>query len=136
MTLALALILAAALVLQHHKDRAYQHAIDRLIRAHDEQRTELEANHQASLAQLADVLKPVPHPDIKELIGLVDRLCQRVQAPEHAIVEHAQAQPLPPMPAAVLPDDDEGWHQAHALSAQLLSKEDLAEQAFEQELSA
>ena len=56
-------------------------------------------------------------PDLEAMVALVDRLCQRVQAPEIAVMQHDQGgeQWAPP---AVGFDDDEGF---------ALSKEQLAE---------
>lgn len=131
MVIALAILIALALLVSYVKDTRHANAIDRLLDAHNQYRLDMDAGYQASLAQLAEHFKPEPHPDIAQLVALVDRLCQRLQAPDHAVVEHAQAQPLPPMPQAVLPDDDEGWHRAQALT-----KEQLAEQAMAAELNA
>lgn len=58
-------------------------------------------------------------PDLIELVALVDRLCQRVQAPDVAVAEHAAAQGPVWAPPAVPMDDDEAHFQ---------SKEALAEQ--------
>lgn len=42
----------------------------------------------------------------------IERLCQRIQAPQSAtaLYEQERAAPDPPV---VLPDDDEAWHQMH-----------------------
>lgn len=82
---------------------------------------------QQTLALFADLNAAAasrdPHPDLTEMVGIVDRLCQRVQAPMAAVTEHSMAQPLPPMPQPALPDDDaQGWRNLGFD----LSKEDLA----------
>jgi hypothetical protein len=65
-------------------------------------------------------------PDLTALIELVDRLCQRVQAPERAINEHTQGVVVPESPPAVdMFDDEEYWEP----------KENLAEREFEAELN-
>lgn len=55
----------------------------------------------------------------------VDRLCQRIQAPELAIAEHATHAIGEWAPPAVLPDDDAGHWEA---------KEDLAQRLSDMEL--
>lgn len=55
-------------------------------------------------------------------------LLQRIQAPEQAIVQHALSAPVPPSPPSILADDDEDHWEAQ------LTKEQLAEQAFNQEM--
>lgn len=65
-------------------------------------------------------------PDLTALIDLVDRLCQRVQAPERAINEHTQGVVVPESPPAVdMFDDEEYWEP----------KENLAEREYEAELN-
>lgn len=73
--------------------------------------------HRHALEVIESVAK-AGSPDLRELIELVDRLCQRVQAPEYAVAEHAQHAMAQDVPQAVsMFDDDEHW----------ASKEDLAE---------
>ena len=56
-------------------------------------------------------------------------LLQRIQAPEQAVVQHALAAPIPPSPATIPVDDDEAFWDAR------LTKEQIAEQTFQQELA-
>lgn len=65
----------------------------------------------------------------QEHTALVERLLQRVQAPEQAVMEHAMAQPLP-SPPAVIPDDDGDFWESR------MSKEELAEALMQQERQA
>lgn len=95
-------------------DKDHQHTLTRV--------DNLIAAQHAALAQ--------PHPDLDSLIRLVDRLCQRLQAPDHAIVEHQLNQPLPPSPPAVTIDDDQAFWEA-----QNLPKEQLAEDLMAEELN-
>jgi len=45
----------------------------------------------------------------------IERLCQRIQAPQSATVMFEQER-LPPSPQAISPDDDEAWHETRALT--------------------
>lgn len=65
-----------------------------------------------------------------EWLAVIENLCQRLQAPEHAIIEHQIAN-VPPSPPAVGFDDDEGFHEAQGLT-----KEKLAEMVAEAERAA
>lgn len=65
------------------------------------------------------------------LIALVNDLCQRVQAPEQAVLEHtARVVPADHVPQAVNPEDDRSYWQAQGLTT-----EQLAELAFAEELA-
>ncbi len=66
-----------------------------------------------------------PHPDIAELVALTDRLCQRIQAPEAAVIEHQMQMPLPPMPQVIDMDDD----QAHWESKEQMAEREMTEEA-------
>lgn len=70
------------------------------------------------------------NPDVAKLIGLCDRLCQRLQAPSAAILEHdeqvRQRRDEEYAPPAVTPDDDDAFW---------MSREKLAELAMQQEMS-
>ena len=59
----------------------------------------------------------------------VDRLCQRLQAPEQAVIEHAIGN-VTEQPPAVGPDNDRDFWEAH------MTKEQLAEALREAELHA
>lgn len=61
-----------------------------------------------------------------EHTALVERLLQRIQAPETAVIEHSVAQPFA-SPAAVTPDDDQDFWEAR------MTKEQLAELAMSYE---
>jgi len=71
-----------------------------------------------------------PSAEIGALIDLTDRLCQRIQAPTAAVVEHHDKATGPSLPA-VNPELDESYWQA-----QEISKETLAEMAMQQEQRA
>jgi hypothetical protein len=62
-------------------------------------------------------------PDLRELVECIDRLCQRVQAPDVAIAEHAAMVPVTAPPQSVSMFDDED----HWASMAGLSKEELAD---------
>ena len=66
----------------------------------------------------------------RELVALIDRLCQRVQAPHAAILEHDEQvraqRDEEYAPPAVPPDDDEAFW---------MSRDKLAELAMAQELN-
>lgn len=67
------------------------------------------------------------NPDLTALVGLVDRLCQRVQAPQTAVWEHTQAvtpEVQQPEPVDMF-DDQDHWE----------SKEMLAARSFDEELT-
>lgn len=64
-----------------------------------------------------------------EHTALVERLLQRIQAPEAAVVEHTVAQPFV-SPPAVTPDDDMDFWEAR------LGKDELAEILMAQEQAA
>jgi hypothetical protein len=62
-------------------------------------------------------------PDLRELVECIDRLCQRIQAPEVAIAEHAAMVPVADPPQAVsMFDDDDHWAAMNRLT-----KEELAD---------
>lgn len=72
-----------------------------------------------------------PHPDTAALIVLVENLCQRVQAPAQAVIDHStQMATLPPLPLAVLDGDDDAHWQA------LEDKDRLAERVMAEEIEA
>jgi hypothetical protein len=73
--------------------------------------------HRHALEVIESVAKS-GSPDLRELVELIDRLCQRVQAPEYAVAQHAQQAMAQDVPQAVsMFDDEEHW----------ASKEELAE---------
>ena len=91
------------------------------------------AHHRDSLERLMVLHEQTterlcrPHPDLTELVALVDRLCQRIQAPEQAVVEHAMQMPLPPMPQVIEMDDDDRHFE---------TKEQMAEREMDEEAQA
>ena len=64
----------------------------------------------------------------REFLEHIEKLYQRIQAPQAAVVEHHAQASGPSWPAVAI-DDDEGF-----FAAQEVSKERLAELALEQEL--
>jgi len=51
----------------------------------------------------------------REHAAQVERLCQRIQAPQSATVLYEQER-LPPSPQAISPDDDDAWHERRSMS--------------------
>lgn len=81
-------------------------------------------------AELVRELVALKNPDLEQLLVTVENLCQRIQAPEQAVVDHVlQVQPMSP-PAVPMDDDDAFW------KAQELPKEQLAEVEMQAELEA
>lgn len=116
--LALIMVLCALIVWREHD---HSNTLQQLLAAHSADLAhEREAGYAERVAYADERAQATP--DLSALIDLVDRCCQRLQAPDQAIVEHQLMQPLPPMPQAVLPDDDIGFWEA-----QQTSKEDLAD---------
>lgn len=66
-------------------------------------------------------------PDLTAMIELVDRLAQRVQAPQVAVAEHTAAVLPTEAPAHIPMDDDDAFWLAN------MSKEDLARTYAEQD---
>lgn len=58
----------------------------------------------------------------------IDRMCQRIQAPEQAVIDHSVVQPLP-SPPAVMHDDDQDFWGAR------MTKDELAVMLAQQELA-
>ena len=68
------------------------------------------------------------HRHQRELIALIDRLCQRVQAPHAAVLEHDEQVREPRSeeyaPPAVEPDDDEAfWTSRDRLADLMMAQE-------------
>jgi 3-methyladenine DNA glycosylase AlkC len=74
----------------------------------------------AQLALVAFVLWDRGH-ERREHMRQVADLCQRIQAPQSAVVMHEQAM-LPPSPAAISPDDDEAWHDRGLTRDQMVAQ--------------
>lgn len=68
-----------------------------------------------------------PSPNLEALIALTDRLCQRLQAPHAAIIEHdenVRGRTEEYAPPAVMPeDDDDFWASKDKLAEQLMEAE-------------
>ena len=114
----LAVILAMVLLLcdRHERELEALHVL------HDQHARE-RADQIRLLADLATHAgSSDPHPDLTQLISLVDRLCQRVQAPDVAVTEHAMTMPVGPMPQ---PRPDQGYEGLDVFPE--VSKEELAE---------
>lgn len=79
------------------------------------------------LERRASRRQPVPNPDLLALVGLIDRLCQRIQAPAQAVFEHSTEQVRPgseEAPPAVHPDNDaDFWEAREALAERLMAEE-------------
>lgn len=95
-----------------------------------------ERDHQNALGDLMDLYRHERAQDAltaraerRELREQIDRLCQRIQAPEQAVIDHSIVQPLPSPPAVMAEDDEDFW-----LSR--MSKEDLAAALDAQERAA
>jgi hypothetical protein len=66
------------------------------------------------------------NPDLEQLIALVDRQMQRIQAPAQAVIDHSMTSMVHESPETIPMDDDEAyWDQKS-----VISKEDFAEAAF------
>jgi len=65
---------------------------------------------------------------VQAFIAQVDRLCQRLQAPQQAVIDHT-IQTLQPGPPPIPMDDDAGYDDLHGLS-----KDELAELVADAEL--
>lgn len=87
---------------------------------HDQRIDRLLVLHQQERAQTT--------PDLAALITLVENLCQRVQAPEQAVIDHSTQTDVAPGPAAVNPELDQSYWDAHGPT-----KEELADAEFERE---
>ena len=118
----LALIVGLIWLRERSHDRELE-AIRVLVDQHAVERAE-------HLSVLADLTTQTgdrdPHPDLTQMVGIVDRLCQRIQAPDQAVIDHSIVQPLPEMPQPALPDDDAAFWKAQGF-APAASKEELAE---------
>lgn len=73
---------------------------------------------QRGHAQLIAEVVRCASPDLCEMVALVDRLCQRVQAPQAAVAEHAAG--VFSAPQHVPMDDDSAYHQSKEELADLL----------------
>lgn len=84
----------------------------------------LQREHEKHLELAKDIAR-CGSPDLSTMVELVESLCQRIQAPEVAVMAHANGTLGADMPMHVpLDDDDEHW----------VAKEELADRAFREEL--
>lgn len=104
--------------------RRHDATLARVAAENTDRVAELHAAHADRVASLmADAAA-----ERREALEHMERLYQRIQAPQAAVVEH-HAQIAGPSYPAVAIDDDEGFY-----AAQQVSKERLAELALEQEI--
>ena len=110
MTLGLLLLLGALLAALVLQGRRHEQRIDTLLRLGQRERA-------------------TPNPDTLALIALTENLCQRIQAPEQAVIDHSIAAPVTPdmIPAAVNPDVDADYWDKLGPSKERLAE--LLEQA-------
>lgn len=87
--------------------------------------------HLDAQADRMHTLLAAKDPDLEQIIALVDRLCQRIQAPTQAVIDHSIATVPVESPAAVGFDDDEGFHAAR----ENLTKEQLADMMMDAEVA-
>jgi hypothetical protein len=116
MTIAL-LVAVVVLVVVH------QWSTDRMRTAHDRTIGGLLADHQEHITSLL----AQKNPDLEQMISLVEELCQRIQAPEQAVIDHSFDGQQIQMPSVVAMDDDEAFHE---------TKEQLAERLAMAEVGA
>lgn len=95
----------------------------------DDFRRELSQVHDRQAKHLQSVIAQ-KNPDLEQLIALIDRQMQRIQAPQQAVVDHSIAAAAPSHPAVPF-DDDEAFHQAHSMTV-----EELAEAAWNAEVTS
>lgn len=125
----LTVVVLACLWLLDRREKRHQVTVERLLTAvHDERDAMAQRVHDERI-QLENA-RAETSPDLAALIALVENLCQRVQAPREAVVQHQMESGPVFAPPAVLPDDDEGWFEAR------MPKEQLADLLTEQELEA
>lgn len=121
MTLIACLTLLALVIIADRRERsrlidALRAERDSMLRTVKEERTASDIGREQATAAL---------------IALINDLCQRVQAPQQAVLEHtARTVPADHVPAAVNPEDDNSYWQAQGLTT-----EQLAELAFAEELA-
>ena len=128
----LAILTLTGVLIWHvlHTAGTHREALMQLLAAQDIER-QAHRGQLIALAQEHAQERQAAHPDLTELISLVDRLCQRVQAPEQAVLEHTLSD-LPESPTPVNPEDDQSYWDAQITA---LDKDQLADQAMEAELS-
>lgn len=72
--------------------------------------------HRHALEVIESVVKS-GSPDLRELVECIDRLCQRVQAPDVAVATHAQGMVPVEVPQAVsMFDDEDHWTSKESLA--------------------
>lgn len=119
----LVVVVVLSQIMRSLDQRDHNKRLDELQRRHDERVDRLIAAHADQIAKLTASRDP----DLEQLVSLVDRLCQRVQAPAQAVAEHAIStgpQWTPPQP--IQPDDDAAFHETKEELADRLAAIELA----------
>lgn len=126
-----AILILVGVLIWHilHTERAHSETVMQLLAAQDMERQD-HRNQLRALVEEHSAERRVAHPDLSEMVALIDRVCQRLQAPEQAVIEHAIGDH--PSPPAVPPDDDIAYWEAQKA---MLDKTELADLAMEAELS-
>lgn len=83
-----------------------------------------------TLLRLGQRDRATPNPDTAALIALTENLCQRIQAPQQAVIDHTVQQTVTPdmVPPAVPPDDDKAFWDNRPLSKEALAEILMAEE--------
>lgn len=104
MTLGLLILLAVLLLAFLHQNRKHDQQIDTLLRLGQRERA-------------------TPDPNVAALIALTENLCQRLQAPQQAVIDHTIQQAVTPdmVPPAIPPDDDTAFWDAQPFSKEALA---------------
>lgn len=95
----------------------------------DDFQTQLSAQHDRHAQNLQRVLAQ-KNPDLEQLIALIDRQMQRIQAPAQAVMDHSVGLAAPSPPAIPF-DDDDAFNESRQMS-----KEDLAEHLMRAEVTS
>jgi hypothetical protein len=114
MTIAIVALAATILLcLQDRRASKRESALnDHLIRQ--------EQRHSAHMAKVLEQ----KNPDLEQLIGLIDRQMQRIQAPVQAVMDHSVAQAVP-SPPAVPWDDDDAFHRSRGMTTEELAEAEM-----------
>lgn len=128
MIAALIAVVVVAAWLLDRRDKRHQEERTRLLQLMLEERESMARRIHDERAEM-EKARAQATPDLTAMVAMLDRMAQRLQAPEWAVQEHrfATTEGAPaPQPAV----DDEGWWAAH----QEIPKEQLAEQLWAEEL--
>jgi hypothetical protein len=116
------LLLVAFLVWDKHRDRDAFSAVLSAQNAQAAQERAMLLND--ALREREALLRRDVTPDLTALIELTDRLAQRVQAPDRAVDEHTQRQPVPASPLPVdMFNDHAVWKSREELADELMAEE-------------